>query len=189
MVPNASNLTRTFYFFLFCFSFCWGTRRYQPDIQNGLPSIDGFVLLGSGHDDDGDAARLAKVTLRVSSARQVCSMFSIARRGLEKAAAATEETKEASVNEARVALLHALRRAERVLVNRDDEVRVVFLFFFLFFFFLLVFSDDKHRDYYRCDSFAAVNFFFLFSFSFFWFVFFLYSSPSFLNHHRLIIVQ
>lgn len=95
---------------------------YQPDIQNGLPSIDGFVLLGSGHDDDGDAARLAKVTLRVSSARQVCSMFSIARRGLEKAAAATEETKEASVNEARVALLHALRRAERVLVNRDDEI-------------------------------------------------------------------
>ena len=94
---------------------------YQPDIQIGLPSIDGFVLLGSGLDDND--ARLAKVTLRVSSARQVCSMFSIARRGLEKAATATtDETKEAGINEARVALLNALRRAERVLVNRDDEI-------------------------------------------------------------------
>ena len=178
-----------FFFSIFLFlSFCWGTRRYQPDIQNGLPSIDGFVLLGSGHDDDGDAARLAKVTLRVSSARQVCSMFSIARRGLEKAAAATtEETKEAGVNEARVALLHALRRAERVLVNRDDEVRV---FFFSFFFLLLVCSDDKHRDYYRYDSFAAVNFFFfLFLFLFFLFVFFLLLLPLFFLNHRLIIVQ
>merc|ERR1712166_789813 len=94
---------------------------YQPDIQIGLPSIDGFVLLGSGLDDND--ARLAKVTLRVSSARRVCSMFSIARRGLEKAATATtDETKEAGINEARVALLNALRRAERVLVNREDEI-------------------------------------------------------------------
>jgi hypothetical protein len=51
-------------------------------------------------------------------------MFSLARRGLEKAELAKENLvlKEEGENEARVALLNALRRAERVLVNRDDDV-------------------------------------------------------------------
>ena len=87
-------------------------------------------MLGSGMDEaeeaegEGADARLTKVTLRVSSARQVCSMFSLARRGLEKAANANGDAtlEEEGLNEARVALLNALRRAERILCNRDDEV-------------------------------------------------------------------
>jgi hypothetical protein len=97
---------------------------YQPDTQDGPPAIDGFILLGSGEEEESSAAHLTKVTLRVSSTRQVCSMFSLARRGLEKAASNENDPvlQEEGMNEARVALLNALRRAERILVNRDDDV-------------------------------------------------------------------
>ena len=96
------------------------------------PVIDGFVLLGKGGTADGETdadadgadlgsyGTLAKVTLEVSVARELCAMFSSARRGLEKAAAAeaagsTPDVVATGNIEARGGLARALTRAARML--------------------------------------------------------------------------
>ena len=58
---------------------------------------------------------MAKITLKVTAARRLCSMFSSARRGLEQAAQAPENLAEAQRAQARRALRAALRRAETLM--------------------------------------------------------------------------
>ena len=106
---------------------------YTPDRDNSSSTaeqrIDGYVLLGKGQaseDEEADNAEpgsygtLAKVTLDVSAARELCAMFSSARNGLEKAAAAeaagVSSDLVADENiEVRGKLARALSRASRLL--------------------------------------------------------------------------
>ena len=103
----------------------------------GQPSVDGFVMLGSGSSttesstesesttvSESTDPRLAKVNIRVSSARHVCGLFSQARRALEKSSmlSGKEEEKEVLRKTAQCVLLKAMRKGERVLCQREDEI-------------------------------------------------------------------
>jgi hypothetical protein len=107
---------------------------YTPDKNSSLakPVIDGFVLLGDGGTADGEAelaaddtdsgsyGTLAKVTIEVAAAREICAMFSSARRWLENASAAEAAGSPSDVVasgniKARGGLARALTRAARVL--------------------------------------------------------------------------
>lgn len=108
---------------------------YTPDNEDGTskPVVDGYVLLGEGSqtsEEAGDVAScgtLAKVTIGVLEARELCAMFSSARRGLDKAADA-EGTGSAShiIFDAKIKacgdLARALRRAERLLRPDSDKI-------------------------------------------------------------------
>jgi len=124
---------KNFSFFFYCVCsvlFQW----YQPDTMVGQPSVDGFVMLGSGSSTTESSTesesttvsdpRLAKVNIRVSSARHVCGLFSQARRALEKSSmlSGKEEEKEVLRKTAQCVLLKAMRKGERVLCQREDEI-------------------------------------------------------------------
>lgn len=91
---------------------------YVPESDVGEKFINGFLLLGSGSDEDGDEAgfgTLIKVTMQVADVRSVWAGFTQVRLALEKHSEANAEA--APTDEINNMLLQQLKQAARFLRN------------------------------------------------------------------------